>query len=102
MGQIIDVKLNHIGKQVILDLNRSISSQEGISYSNIAEASLDRTFCGDLALQLFQRFETINSIYIQANIVTISFSHNLGTDTEHIKELVSQFFIYYQDTGEEE
>ena len=102
MGQIIDVNLIHIGKQVILDLNRSISSQEGISYSNIAEASLDRTFCGDLALQLFQRFETINSIYIQSNIVTISFSHNLGTDTEHIKELVSQFFIYYQDTGEEE
>ena len=102
MGQIIDVNLNHIGKQVILDLNRSISSQEGISYSNIAEASLDRTICEDLALQLFQRFETINSIYIQSNIVTISFSHNLGTDTEHIKELVSQFFIYYQDTGEEE
>tara|TARA_B100000700_G_scaffold135040_1_gene150852 strand:- start:341 stop:649 length:309 start_codon:yes stop_codon:yes gene_type:complete len=102
MGQIIDVKLNHIGKQVILDLNRSISSQEGVSFSNIAEASLDRTFCGDLALQLFQRFEEINSIYIQSNVITLSFTHNLGTDIQHIKELVSQFFIFYQDTGEEE
>ncbi len=102
MGQIIKVDLKHLGKEVILNLNRSISSQEGISYQNIAEASLDNTFCGALALSLFQEYEDIKSIYIQSNVVTISFTRNLGTDSEYIKDLVSNFFIYYKKSGEEE
>ncbi len=102
MGQIIKVDLKHLGKEVILNLNRSISSQEGISYQNIAEASLDSTFCGALALSLFQEYEDIKSIYIQSNVITISFTRNLGTDTEYIKDLVSNFFIYYKKSGEEE
>ena len=60
MGQIIKVDLKHLGKEVILNLNRSISSQEGISYQNIAEASLDSTFCGALALSLFQELSLIH------------------------------------------
>ena len=102
MGQIIQVDLIHLGKEVVLNLNRSISSQEGVSYQNIAEASLDRTFCGALALDLFQEYEDIKSIYIQSNAITISFPRNLGTDTEYIKNLVSNFFTYYKESGEEE
>ena len=102
MGQIIDVALKHLGKEVVLELNRSISSQEGMSFYNIADASLDKTFCGALALSLFKQFEDIESIYVQSNVITLSFSRNLGTDTEKIKDLVSNFFIYYKDVNEEE
>ena len=102
MGQLIKIDLKHLGKEVVLELNRTISSQEGDSYHNIAEASLDKTFCGDLAFSILKEFEDIQSIYIQSNVITISFSRNLGTQTELIKELVSNFFIYYKETGEEE
>jgi hypothetical protein len=102
MGQIIDVQLKHFGKEVFLELNRSISSQEGISFYNITDASLDKTFCGSLALSLYKQFEDIESIYIQSNVITLSFSRNLGSDTKKIKDLVSNFFVYYKDISEEE
>ena len=102
MGQIIEVGLTHLGKKVVLDINRSISSQEGVSFYNITEASLDKTFSGTLALSLFKQFEDIKSIYVQSNVITLSFSRNLGTDTEEIKDLVSNFFIYYKGVDEEE
>jgi hypothetical protein len=63
---------------------------------------LDKTFSGTLALSLFKQFEDIKSIYVQSNVITLSFSRNLGTDTEEIKDLVSNFFVYYKGVDEEE
>ena len=55
-----------------------------------------------MALSLFQNFDDIVSIHILSNSVTISFERNIGTDANSVKELISEFFIHYKDTGEEE
>ena len=102
MGQVIEVNYKQLGRDLILDLNRTISGKEGISFNNISEASLDKTFSGEMALSLFQNFDDIVSIHILSNSVTISFERNIGTDANSVKELISEFFIHYKDTGEEE
>ena len=40
MGQKIELKTTQFGKNVIFDLNRSLSGQDGETYHNIAHASL--------------------------------------------------------------
>ena len=77
MGQVIEVNYKQLGRDLILDLNRTISGQEGISFNNISEASLDKTFSGEMALSLFQNFDDIVSIHILSNSVTISFERNI-------------------------
>ena len=54
MGQKIELKTTQFGKNVIFDLNRSLSGQDGETYHNIAHASLSNETSAQLALKLFQ------------------------------------------------
>ena len=54
MGQKIELKTTKFNKNVIFDLNRSLSGQDGITYHNIAQASLTDEVSAQLALRLFQ------------------------------------------------
>ena len=53
MGQVIEVKTTKLNKTIIFELNRSVSGQEGMTFSNISEASLISDVSGKLALKLF-------------------------------------------------
>ena len=54
MGQKIELKTTQFGKNVIFDLNRSLSGQDGETYHNIAHASLTNEISAQLAMKLFQ------------------------------------------------
>ena len=71
----------------------------GITYHNIADASLHQEVSAQLALKLFQFSEDIDSIFIQSNIVTVNFDKNMGTGVEEFSKQIENFFLYY---GEEE
>ena len=79
MGQKIELKTTQFGKNVIFDLNRSLSGQDGETYYNIAHASLTNETSAKLAMKLFQYSNDIESIFIQSNIVTVNFTKNMGT-----------------------
>ncbi|MFL2659214.1 MAG: hypothetical protein ACJ0GT_02220 [Candidatus Actinomarina sp.] len=99
MGQIIEVKTTKLNKTVIFDLNRSVSGQEGMNFSNISEASLVTDVSGQLALKLFQEINDIDSIFIQSNIVTVNFRRNIGNDTAKIEDTLKNFFIFYKENS---
>lgn len=99
MGQKIELKTTSFNKNIIFDLNRSLSGQDGITYQNIADASLHQEVSAQLALKLFQFSEDIDSIFIQSNIVTVNFDKNMGTGVEEFSKQIENFFLYY---GEEE
>lgn len=99
MGQKIELKTTSFNKNIIFDLNRSLSGQDGITYHNIADASLHEEVSAQLALKLFQFSEDIDSIFIQSNIVTVNFNKNMGTGVEEFSKQIENFFLYY---GEEE
>ena len=99
MGQKIELKTTSFNKNIIFDLNRSLSGQDGITYHNIADASLHEEVSAQLALKLVQFSEDIDSIFIQSNIVTVNFDKNMGTGVEEFSKQIENFFLFY---GEEE
>ena len=99
MGQKIELKTTSFNKNIIFDLNRSLSGQDAITYHIIADASLHEELSAQLALKLFKFSEDIESIFIQSNIVTVNFDKNMGTGVEEFSKQIENFFLFY---GEEE
>ena len=100
MGQKIELKTTQFGKNVIFDLNRSLSGQDGETYHNIAHASLSNETSAQLALKLFQYSSDIESIFIQSNVVTVNFSKNMGTAIKEFETHIEDFFLFYGDEEE--
>ena len=100
MGQKIELKTTQFGKNVIFDLNRSLSGQDGETYDNIAHASLSNETSAQLALKLFQYSSDIESIFIQSNVVTVNFSKNMGTAIKEFETQIEDFFLFYGDEEE--
>jgi hypothetical protein len=100
MGQKIELKTTQFGKNVIFDLNRSLSGQDGETYHNIAHASLSNETSAQLALKLFQYSSDIESIFIQSNVVTVNFSKNMGTAINEFETQIEDFFLFYGDEEE--
>ena len=100
MGQKIELKTTQFGKNVIFDLNRSLSGQDGETYHNIAHASLSNETSAQLALKLFQYSSDIESIFIQSNVVTVNFSKNMGTAIKEFETKIEDFFLFYGDEEE--
>ena len=86
-------------KNIIFDLNRSLSGQDGVTYHNIADASLHNEVSAQLAMKLFKYSQDIESIFIQSNVVTVNFDKNIGTGIEDFSKQIENFFLFY---GEEE
>ena len=99
MGQKIKLKTTSFNKNIIFDLNRSLSGQDGITYHNIADASLHDEVSAQLALKLFKFSQDIESIFIQSNVVTVNFDKNMGTGISEFSKQIEDFFLFY---GEEE
>ena len=100
MGQKIELKTTQFGKNVIFDLNRSLSGQDGETYHNIAHASLTNEISAKLAMKLFQFSNDIENIFVQSNVVTINFTKNMGTAVTDFGKLIEDFFLFYGDEEE--
>mgnify|MGYP001343847558 FL=1 len=100
MGQKIELNTTQFGKNVIFDLNRSLSGQDGETYYNIAHASLTNEISAQLAMKLFQFSNDIENIFIQSNVVTINFMKNMGTAITDFEKLIQDFFLFYGDEEE--
>jgi len=100
MGQKIELKTTKFNKNVIFDLNRSLSGQDGVTYHNIAHASLTDDVSAQLALKLFQFSNDIDNIFIQSNVVTINFTANIGTAVDEYEKQIEDFFLFYKDEEE--
>ncbi len=100
MGQKIELKTTQFGKNVIFDLNRSLSGQDGETYHNIAHASLSNEISAQLAMKLFQYSNDIENIFIQSNVVTVNFTKNMGTAIKEFEKQIEDFFLFYGDEEE--
>ena len=100
MGQKIELKTTKFNKNIIFDLNRSLSGQDGETYHNIAHASLSNEVSAQLALKLFQFSNEIENIFIQSNVVTINFYSNIGTEVSEYEKQIEDFFLFYKDEEE--
>ena len=96
MGQSIQVEAAHVGESVIFSTDRSITGQDGVSYSSADEASADARFPGLLASKLFEADDALTSIFVASNQVVAGRDGGWGDDgIAAASQLIADFFLFY-------
>ena len=96
MGQRIEVRPTVVGDSAIFDTDRSITGQDGTSYTSADDAAADRRFPGRLAAELFGVDEDTASVWIASNTVVVTRTDGWPPSAlEAAKNTISEFFIYY-------
>ncbi len=96
MGQRIEVRPTVVGDAAVFDTDRSITGQDGTSYTSAEDAAADRRFPGRLASELFGTDEHIASVWIASNTVVVTRTDGWPEPIlEAATETISSFFIYY-------
>ena len=77
---------------VRFEINRSITGMGHERYASADDAITDRP-PDELARRLFAR-GGIDAVHVNSNVITIELER--GTDSDGIRELVEELFIYYR------
>ena len=101
MGQRIEVvKATVMDEILMIDTDRSITGQDGVTYPSRSDAEADGTFPGQLATRLFGSDTAIAHVFVGSNGVVIK--RPAGWDDATLGsafQLVQDFFLYYQPAG---
>ena len=96
MGQRIEVKPTAFGTSAIFDTDRTITGQDGTSYTSPDEAAADERFPGRLAVELFAADDSIQSVWIASNTVVLARAESWDEEAlDAASAVIAQFFIYY-------
>lgn len=96
MGQQIEVTSRVIGDSAIFDTDRSITGQDGSEFGSAEDAAASDAFPNALAQRLFAADDTISSVFVASNVVTVT--RPGGWDAATVaaaSTVVSDFFIFY-------
>ncbi len=101
MGQRIEVSKATVMDDVLMvETDRSITGQDGVSYPSAAAADGDETFPGHLAAQLFRGDPDVASVFVGSNAVVVK--REGGWDDDSLGRsfrTVSEFFLFYRPAG---
>jgi hypothetical protein len=96
VGQRIEVRPTVVGDAAIFDTDRSITGQDGTSYTSPEEAADDRRFPGKLANELFATDEMTKSVWIASNTVVVTRDTGWPDPVlEAATNTISTFFLHY-------
>ena len=83
-----------IGDVAVFDTDRTISGQDGESFSSVEAARDGISFSARLAERLFESDEAIDSVFVQSNAVTVRRAGGWdGTDAAG--GVIEGFFEFY-------
>jgi hypothetical protein len=97
MGQLIKVVGATVLEQVaLIDTDRSITGQDGSSYSTLDETTDE--FPGRLAARLFERVEGVAHVFVASNQVVVGRDRDWDDAAlEKATEVVTDFFVFYNE-----
>jgi ferredoxin--NADP+ reductase len=98
MGQEITVRITDIGDVVLFDLDRSLTGQDGSAYvgpPHLAETGPP----AELARRLFTFDQSIESVFILSNAVSVKAPGWGQADIEGAAEIVRTLFIYHEQVS---
>ena len=96
MGQRIVLKdATVIGDVAIFDTDRSISGQDGDSFTSAEAAAEVESFSAQLATKVFEADSDVTSVFVQSNQVVVGRS-NAWSSTDEIGGVIERFFIHYE------
>ena len=97
MGQRIEVLGNTVvGDSVVIDTDRTITGQDGVVYASAEEAAAGEAFPDVLAQRLFAADDSIASVFVASNTVTVT--RYGGWDDAGVTAasgVVADFFVFY-------
>lgn len=100
MGQLIEVQAVRLGDVLILDTDRSLTGQDGESYSSLESAESAATLSAQLAARLFEDQELAH-VYVFSNAISVQ-RRSPWTDqaVDAAAETVRTFFVFYGEEDE--
>lgn len=99
MGQTIEIKkVTPIGRVLVVDTDRSLTGQDGESFTGKQTAGQVDTFPARLAVRLFEADSEVDYVHVMSNTVSI----RRRTDWDDAlmtasSEVVAEFFRVYPD-----
>jgi hypothetical protein len=95
VGQRIVVRASTvIGDVAIFDTDRTISGQDGESFTSLGAAQDGISFSARLAERLFESDDAVTSVFVQSNAVTVRRSGGWSS-TDEVGSVIEGFFEYY-------
>jgi hypothetical protein len=97
VGQTIEIRstvaIDHV---LVVDTDRSITGQDGVSFSGVETARRDDSFPAKLAVRLFEGVEGVDHVHLASNTVSVRRPGGWSDDrVEAARGIVSEFFRYY-------
>ena len=97
MGQTIQIRdANVVGDMLLVSTDRSLTGQDGETYTPADSITADAIFPAQLALRLFQSDPSIDHVYVMSNVLSIR--RPGGWDEAGIastRDVVASFFLFY-------
>lgn len=98
MGQLIEVEATKMGNVAIFDTDRSLSGQDGETYTSEVDAADVDTFPAALARALFAHDPSLSSVFVYSNTVSIGRSAEWNDDAmSDMAEVIRNFLVYYEE-----
>jgi hypothetical protein len=87
-----------MGNVTIFDTDRSLSGQDGETYTSASEASDFETFPARLAHALFDHDPALSSVYVYSNTVSVA-RRSEWTDAAvaEFTEVIRNFLVHYEE-----
>lgn len=99
MGQTIQINsTTPVGRVLVVDADRSLTGQDGESFTGRQTASNIDSFAAQLAVRLFESDDEIDYIHVMSNAVSIRRRSDWSdAATDGAVQVVGEFFRVYPD-----
>jgi hypothetical protein len=99
MGQTIEIKkVSRVGRVLVVDTDRSLTGQDGESFTGSQTAGQIDTFPARLAVRLFEADSEVDYVYVMSNTVSVRRRIDWDADAmDRASAVVSEFFRIYPD-----
>ena len=99
MGQTIEIKkVTPIGRVLVVDTDRSLTGQDGESFTGKQTAAQVDTLAARLAVRLFEADSEVDYVHAMSNAVSIRRRTDWDDDSMAASsEVVAEFFRVYPD-----
>lgn len=99
MGQTIQINsVTSLGRVLIIDADRSLTGQDGESFTGRQTASHVDTLAANLAVRLFEGDSEVDYIHVMSNAVSVRRRTDWSdSDAEGASGVVAEFFRVYPD-----
>ncbi len=100
MGQRIVLKgATVIGDVAMFDTDRTISGQDGDSFTSAEAAADGESFSAQLAAEVFGADTNVTSVFIQSNLMVVGRDGG-WTSTDEVAGVIERFFIHYDENAQ--